>query len=444
MRHYLPYQLAVTALHIATGVFVYLYARPRVGAWLALVPAALMLSLGAAWEDVMWAFQVTFIGSVAFGMAALVALDARRYKLACLALVLSLTSSGLGLAFLITVAVELTLDPRQRRRAMWVVGIPFLVAAGITVGYHGTATTQSSSLSHTIRFALEMGTAGFGAFGGIGGGFGHPLAVLAVIGVVVVARRDGGLAPRVIGLLCGAVAFWLITGLSRADLGLAPSTSRYLYVSCALLLALAVSLPRRPVVGQWGGAVLAAATLLACISGAGLFKEGAATRINNTTTLLPKLTALEVARGHVLAGLQIDPGISPDIIARDYYSARDKFGTPALPVATVRAAGDDRRQVFDAALVTALGISLKPGAGGSGACTSYPPAAELTLPTGAAYTLSSSAPATVSLRRLATTYPQDALPLPGRAAATLTLPRDHLPDPWHVRLAGTQPVKVCR
>src|SRR3954471_2024095 len=114
MSHYTPYVVALIALHLTTCVLVYLYARPRVGAWLALVPTALLIFLGPAWEDVVWAFQVTVVGSLTGGVAMLLAFDRRRMGLACFALVCSCLCSGLGAAFLAVAAVELALTRRWR------------------------------------------------------------------------------------------------------------------------------------------------------------------------------------------------------------------------------------------------------------------------------------------------------------------------------------------
>src|SRR4051794_15435758 len=86
MDSYTPFRVVVALAHVLTGVLIYLYARLRLGAWLALLPAALMLFLGAAWEDLTWAFQIGFVAAVTFGIAALLALDARRDVLAGLAL----------------------------------------------------------------------------------------------------------------------------------------------------------------------------------------------------------------------------------------------------------------------------------------------------------------------------------------------------------------------
>ena len=435
LTSYTPYVVGLIALHLATCVLLYLYARPRVGPWLALVPAALLIFLGAAWEDVIWAFQVTIVGSVTFGLAMLLALDARRYALACAALVGSLLCSGLGAPFLAAAAVEIFLQ-RRVRELWWVVAIPVALMAVIFLGFPSPLGIPRSAPSHAIRFAIDMGAAGFGSFGGLGLGWGRPLAVAAVVALVWAARRPGGLTPRTVALLVAAAIYWLLTGSSRADFGVAPDTARYLYMSAVLILALAVTVPPRPLLGAWGALVVGGATALLCVSGAGLFKEGGATHLYNTSVLLPKLTALEVARGHVAPNLQPDPQTNPDLTAGGYYRARDKYGTPALSVDQLRREPDIRRQYFDTQLVIAEGLKLVPGGRASGSCQNGPQA---TLTPGRSYVLTAAAPAALQLRRLGADYTASTMSLTG--TATLALPPDRLAAPWHLKAA--EPVRVC-
>src|SRR3954452_23475781 len=131
---YRPYLVTVALFHLVTCVLVWVYARRLLGPRLALVPAALLLFLGAAWEDVVWAFQIAFIGAALFGVLAFIALDDRRDWLACLALVGAVTSSALGLPFLLIAAIRIAWEPTRWRRA-WVIAVPVIVLAIILLGY---------------------------------------------------------------------------------------------------------------------------------------------------------------------------------------------------------------------------------------------------------------------------------------------------------------------
>jgi hypothetical protein len=468
MDSYTPFRAAVALMHVATGAVIYLYARPRLGAWLGLAPAALLLFLGTGWENIVWPFQTTFIGSVLFGIAALVALDARRDKLACGLLLLSVMSSAIGLPFLIIVAIEVAWDPRRLRR-WWIPAIPAVVFAFI-VGVLGDSDHHRAPASHAVRFALEMATAGFSAFG-TGPGWGQALLVAGVAVLTLAARRRALPDPRLAALIVGTAAFWLVTASGRADIpGVPPETSRYAYVSAALLLVMFSTGLRGPVISRTAGAAIAAATVLLCVSNAGLMKEGGTTRLGNTSNLLPELSALELARDRAAPDQQIDVTWAPDIRAGLYLKAIDAHGSPAPSAESLRHAPDNERQAFDGALMRTDALALKPapasehGSGASplvdlatngsvsrsGACQVFRPTAaqaafDVTAPAGT-YVVSADEGAVVPLflRRLADSFTgMPTLQLTGGTTATLTLPPDRLPGPWHLRAAPGQTIRIC-
>ena len=72
---YVPYRVAGLLLHCGVAALLFAYARRRVGELLALGAAAIVLFLGTAWPDVLWPFQIGFLGSLAAGIGALLALD---------------------------------------------------------------------------------------------------------------------------------------------------------------------------------------------------------------------------------------------------------------------------------------------------------------------------------------------------------------------------------
>ena len=99
MDSLLPYAVVATAAFIASAVLLFVYLRSRIGDWLALAGATLVLFIGAAYEDLLTPFQVGYFGSMAFGLGALLALDRSNRAgdaWACVLLVLSLTFSEVG------------------------------------------------------------------------------------------------------------------------------------------------------------------------------------------------------------------------------------------------------------------------------------------------------------------------------------------------------------
>lgn len=449
MSSYLPYQVMIALLHVATGIAVFLYARRRVGPRLALVPAALMLFLGAGWEDVMWPFQIAFIGAVLFGLVSLLAFDTRKDWLACVALVLACMSSGLGFPFLGIALIEILWDERRWRR-LWVVIVPVAFVALSLVGYGNGQHNSLASPSAAVRWALEMGAGGFGAIGAVGINWGRSIALVAVIALVLGVRSGRvHVGRRLTALVLGLLAYWLLIASGRASLqGLPPDTSRYLYMSAALLLVIFATALGRTVVTRWGGLALAAVTLVACVSGVGLFKAGPVTPRANAAGLKMRLAALEAVRGDVQADAQVDAAYNPDIKAEAYFTATEKHGSPAPSLADVRAAADGERQIFDGTLVALLGLGLQPTTGKAtqGNCTTVAPDGEAVMPAGGTYRLTATgAAAGLRLRRLASTVAADAAPwtLPADAPHTLELRRDALDEPWRA-IVSDAPVRVCR
>ena len=73
LRSYLPYMAVLLALHAASAVLLFEVVRRRAGDLVGIACAALLLVLGAGWEDLLWAFQMQFVGSVACGLGMLLA-----------------------------------------------------------------------------------------------------------------------------------------------------------------------------------------------------------------------------------------------------------------------------------------------------------------------------------------------------------------------------------
>ena len=98
LRSYLPYMGLLMVLHATSVVMLFEIVRRRAGDPIALGAALLLLVIGAGWENLLWAFQIGFVGSVACGLGALLAMDARsdRMWIATVLLLASLMFSGIG------------------------------------------------------------------------------------------------------------------------------------------------------------------------------------------------------------------------------------------------------------------------------------------------------------------------------------------------------------
>ncbi len=264
LRHYWPYRAVLIAVDLGCATLVFLYARARVGSWLALVATAMILFFGPGWQDLLWPFQIGYLIAVGAGVAALLLLD-RRDRAgdigACVALVVSVASSGVGIALWLGALVDVA--QRRRWRELWIVAIPIVLYGVWWLGYE-----QNHIYAHAFvlvpKFLLH---AIAGALSGLAGlakidvqhdtgtylTWGIPLLVVALAVVLWLWRARGfpRIAPRVVTLVVIALAFWVLTGIGRAYVRVGPlvltetgSESRYLYVSALLILLLAVELAR--------------------------------------------------------------------------------------------------------------------------------------------------------------------------------------------------------
>jgi hypothetical protein len=126
LEPYWPYRLLVIGAHLACLVLLYFVARRsvgRLGATLVVLP---FLFFGAAWEVVLWPFNVQWALSVGAFLALLLLLDRRDTiaEVVCAVLLLiAIASSSLGLAIAAGVLVEVLWRPDRWRR-IWIPVVP--------------------------------------------------------------------------------------------------------------------------------------------------------------------------------------------------------------------------------------------------------------------------------------------------------------------------------
>ena len=162
LNHYAVFRLVVIALHLVSAGLIFVLASRRIPRVPALLAMALVLFLGAAWEDLLWAFQIGYMLSIAGGLAAWVLLE-RKDRLgdlgAMVCLVIAAGSSSLGIPVMVGVAVELAWR-RQWRRG-WIVAIPVVLYLLWYAGY-GESQVTRESLIHAPGFVEDLAAAAFG------------------------------------------------------------------------------------------------------------------------------------------------------------------------------------------------------------------------------------------------------------------------------------------
>jgi hypothetical protein len=327
--------------HLANVVLLFELVRRRSGDAAALGAALLLLVLGAGWEDLLWAFQVAWLASVACGLGALLLLQApRRMAPATLLLAASLSFSAIGVVFATAAGVQLLLTPGRRRELSWlaplaVALLAWYVAFGRFGSHPNPPPTASNLLIDPLYVLWGLGQSLAGLIGE-GGWVGVPLLAAGIVALAWHWKRHGP-DPFLVGLATGLVVFYLVTGLARAQLGYQQAgASRYVYVGAvAWLILLAEPASHLPWRGTWRPA-LAAVLFLACFNSGVLLFEFAAAKTVQMQRQVADLQALAAERGDPCLdrAARSDPLVMPQVMPPAYYRAIDRYGDPVagLPV----------------------------------------------------------------------------------------------------------------
>jgi hypothetical protein len=232
--------------------------RARVHVWIATAAAGLFVLFGSGFDNILGAFNITFDGSLVFGVAQLLLADHdgpvdRRDWLALAAGLVGLMCSGIAVTM--TVVVGLAVLARRGWRPALLQTAPlagaYLLWFGL-IGHEGYG--PRAPLTRVPHFVYQQLSATYRALGQLPG-LGLLLAVVLVVGLALLARRTPmadlrRTASAPVALLVGSLVFATLTAFGRAvGPGLfgrsAPlSPARYEYVLAALVLpalALAVS-----------------------------------------------------------------------------------------------------------------------------------------------------------------------------------------------------------
>ncbi len=256
LRSYLPYLAIVVCLHVAVACLLrVIMRRAGVRAWTATAGAVLFVFFGTGYDDIVFAFQIGFVGALAFGLVHLILADhdgslSRRDALGLLAGLAGLLCSGVAVTM--TVIVGLAAAIRRGPRIALFHVLP--LAAVYLVWFVSTARdsyTTNAGFGEVARFIGTDLRATFDALGQLPG-LGALLGAALVFGLAVAWRplRGRELRRRIAApaaLLIGGVVFLAIVAIGRATQPTTvfrqpPAPSRYLYIVAALVLpALAVA-----------------------------------------------------------------------------------------------------------------------------------------------------------------------------------------------------------
>ena len=358
----------LVALQVALGVLLFVIARRRVGAGVAVGVAALAMVCGLAYENFLIPGQAGQMASIVAGVAAFAVLDRpatrRSDRQLCALMAVALASSGMGIPILIGVTVELLLTPEGRRR-LWVVGVPFGLYL-VWYAFYGVSRASGGELTLSIIWAWTAASHAAGAL--IGQRQVEPGQDLLIVLLVVLAYRTFRAAPasrvRIAAVATILVTFYGLTAISRHDIA-PPSSSRYLTVGLVFLLLALVEAGRGLRVRAWAPWVVLLLAFIALGKDDKVaFREGRGIFLARSQDMRGSLAAIELlGRARVDPGFEIAPRAAPFMLAGPWFDAIDGLkGDPAYTPAQLATAPANARNFADDTLVRAGGLALGPPA----------------------------------------------------------------------------------
>lgn len=469
-RSYAPFMALLIAVHALACLLLYAFARRHLGPWAALIAPALLVVLGPAWMDLLWAFQIGFVGSTAAGLGMLLCLerqDGRCDPAAALLLGVSLLCSSVGLGFGVLALVAIALHRPRSWRRLWVALAP-LAAYAVWYARYGASHATAATVHRLPHYLPDAAAAAFASLTGLATTWPSPDRISLTFGAVLAALalallgahlvRGGRLPPVAWGCLAALVALWTAQCLSDPaanGAGREPTQSRYQYVPVVLLVAAAAASIDRRRLRRGTAAGLALATIAAtAVHVSVLDRRASFWTAGNAPYTHALLGVLQVARGvarpdfvpeDLLTAATIrNYSLLLVVAAGPYYAAADRFGSPADSSAQLLRRPERVREAADLVLVHAEGVGpaataapLPPGCADRAAGAEYDsgPATVLVRP-------AQRAAAELELRRFAQRF---ALrwPLAPGATYSLRLPADRSSQRWHLRVLGGPGVAVC-
>lgn len=260
LNSYLPFALVVTLFHLAIAHLVWRIARlAGAGDWIATAAVAVLVFLGTGAENILWAFQIGFLGGLGLGLLAFYLATgenvSRRRFVAILAVALfALTWSGTAIPLVAATAALLA-----RRRGIRSAAIFGAATMVVYLGWYALFAVGSGGNPDTGGLAPHKILVLMPQFIGVLLLKGFPLVfpitavgwaveLVALAWVILLAVRKKRLPGFSLALILAfaAALFAFMTAFSRATMSIGSGMdSRYAYVLVVLLLPIfAVGLTR--------------------------------------------------------------------------------------------------------------------------------------------------------------------------------------------------------
>ena len=462
MSSAMPFHVVAVAAFLLAVVAVFWYLRPMVGDPVAVIACAVILFLGSAWEDLLWAFQMGFSLSLAGGIGALVMLrreDRTGDLLACLLLCVSVISTSLGLAFLAGAAVELLLRRDRRLKRLWVLAVPASIYAAWWIGWgHEAKTTITGSNalgipaylfdSFQLTFAELNGS--FRIDSDLGGVLTRVIGALVLIGLGTWLYMKRRLPLPLLVALAIALVFWGLTALNLHP-GRAFDSSRYQLPGVIFLIMILAGAFDGVRPGSRTVFAVAAVACVGIVCNLFAMQDGYDRYFKPLSDKgIAGITALDLPLGQVNPDYLI--GISENDVAKinaqGLFNAEERYGdSPGWNEDEIEAAPKRARNHLDQVLVGALPVSHVEVPAPAGDCRKRvaTPAGDRSFPVPSpVFFIKPERNPVVLLGRFGDGAKAiTAFTEPGKTLR-MRIPPDRANEPWRIAFKGEGGVLVCR
>lgn len=388
LASYLPFLTFAIAAHLVTAHLLWrLLRRTRCDTWLSTAVIAVFVCLGAGSENLLWAFQVGYVGAIAFALGAVLLVSRRELTAgasvwAGALLALGAASSGTALPFFAAVGIVGLRLHGWRRTALILVPPSLIYLAWLVVlaGENPTSVYRASGVADSLRgipvYVARMFVDGLTTVTPVPA-FGIVL-VTAIVVWIVLRLRSGVPSPAetiALAMLVAGLTFAVLTAYSRLQLGTdAAASSRYVYyVVVAVLPAITILLTRVA-----SRRVLAFSAVAALIAAVGVFNVGVLVEAARTEAGRERTTHALISAALALAdthpdGVDLDATPDPQFLSRTLGEVR----------VLERDFGLTRIDFSDAERLTALvnvGLVTREGAASGEECTPLAVGDSLSVP----------------------------------------------------------------
>lgn len=404
LHSYVPFIAVLIVLHLAVAFLLFrLLLQTGSDRWIAVGLTAVFILLGSGAENLLWAFQIGFVGSVLAGIALLLLVNhagafGARDVIAVIVATIGLMFSGVTVTMVGAAALCITLR-RDFRQASMFVAVPaatYLLWL-ILIGRDGLTTHPRNldSLLQLPQYVWRGLAAGLETTSGIEA---SGVVILLSLLVFTVTRNGFARTHRAAATAGagGAVLLFLIVGVGRTALGVDQSrSSRYVYVSIALLLPL-IGVALSTLVGAHRGRLSTIGVFLTLVL---LYNIG----VLRSTAIAESDRELKIKR-HVLAaaellreseqvlGVQVEPQFSPDLDAHSLrgidedgrlpatdYGERDRLNAAVQLLVAIES---ESAEPPAAVLSASIDAVIEPGTGGCSTVRPVGPSPQLVLEVG--------------------------------------------------------------